>query len=86
MTERRNGQFVSPPRDPVEDLAPCRQPNQVLLRFLTENQCALCLGWNAGARQHAEQMAGRPGWLRPCSCTETVAPTGQKPLDFGGAA
>lgn len=86
MTTRRNGRFVSPPHDAGSHLHPDRQPKQVLFRFLERNQCPHCLGWSAGARRLAEQMAGQRGHMRPCSCTEPVAPTGQEPLDFGGAA
>jgi hypothetical protein len=59
---------------------------RALAHFLERNQCPHCLGWSAGARRLAEQMAGQRGHMRPCSCTEPVAPTGQEPLDFGGAA
>jgi hypothetical protein len=78
--------FVARPLTPLEDSAPHRQPNSALARFLASNQCPHCLGWNDGERRLAEQIAGRPGRMRPCVCNGPVVATGQEPLDFGGAA
>lgn len=78
--------FVARPLTPLEDLAPSRQSSSALLRFLTLNQCTECLGWTAGTRRMAEQVAGRRAQIQACVCGGQIVPSGQESLDFGGAA
>lgn len=82
MTPARHhipGRFVG--RLVATDHPPRNEPG--LARFLAENQCPHCLGWSAGARRLAGQIAGRAGRMRSCVC---AGATGQEQLDFGGAA
>lgn len=90
MTRRLHVRYKPSPPAPTAEHAephPRAVGRRALARFLTRNQCPHCLGWSAGARRLAEQMAGRRGHIRSCCCGSTVVPAGgQESLDFGGAA